>query len=669
MKLIKTILASAFLAASLFGPSALQGCAVAKTNIEVDVRNFGATPNDATDDTTAIQAAIDYADSIKGGTGILYGVTVKLPAGQYRTKGGLLMKKGITLEGASENGSVLSWDGTQADAESIGYCLGIIGNRGTSTQLLNAYVKNLSFGIYGTTSLAALKPFILCDYAVEPTFKNVRTAGLNTTSYVLTTGIEMRDTLNPSVAGFVNDGGWTGLTLVSSTSSIGVGVGRFDDMHIYGTRASAISAASSNGNVFTNTLIETYACVAAGASGAYLSNCDRNTFNGLLITTGTNKLAYGVQLDGDCTGNTITGLSVNGPSSVGLVIGSTSENNAVSGGNITSSGGDGVTIQANASYNRLSNIASVSNTGDGFDISASTAANNSLVACVARSNGGVGFKAAAGSSASATAATAASNTGGDVSANWSVMQRAGSVSGVVTFADPPVMSGASITAASVPDSALSSNVPLKNAANSFSAAQTFNGNISQPFLNATFAQGLGSGGTYGGKISTQSTDRYQYWPIAYSGATLKAQMLWDSATGAALLDVPGGLTVRDTVNGGGSNAATLSATGNLALLGTLSTTQATIGSGTAVTKVSLYTPSLTPTAVTADTSAEQTFTVTGLATTDTVVVNPPASFGDGLVLAGARVSAANTLAVRFGNMTAGSLTPVAGTYRVLAVRN
>lgn len=98
-------------------------------------------------------------------------------------------------------------------------------------------------------------------------------------------------------------------------------------------------------------------------------------------------------------------------------------------------------------------------------------------------------------------------------------------------------------------------------------------------------------------------------------------------------------------------------------------TSIAIGGGTALTKVVVYTPSLTPAATAANTTAEQTFAVTGLTTADTVHINPPASMPDGLGIVGVRVSAADTLAIRFSNNTAGNLTPIAGAYRVVAVRS
>lgn len=63
------------------------------------------------------------------------------------------------------------------------------------------------------------------------------------------------------------------------------------------------------------------------------------------------------------------------------------------------------------------------------------------------------------------------------------------------------------------------------------------------------------------------------------------------------------------------------------------------------------------------TTAEQTFTVTGLTTDMFVAVNKP-SLNAGLGVANARVSAANTLAITFVNATAGAIDPASQTYLV-----
>lgn len=81
-----------------------------------------------------------------------------------------------------------------------------------------------------------------------------------------------------------------------------------------------------------------------------------------------------------------------------------------------------------------------------------------------------------------------------------------------------------------------------------------------------------------------------------------------------------------------------------------------------------YSPTLTPTAVAANSESIQTFTVTGLIVPFAVMVSPPASM-TGLGIMWARVSASDTLEVCFRNFTAGSLTPPTGTWRIAGARN
>ena len=80
-----------------------------------------------------------------------------------------------------------------------------------------------------------------------------------------------------------------------------------------------------------------------------------------------------------------------------------------------------------------------------------------------------------------------------------------------------------------------------------------------------------------------------------------------------------------------------------------------------------YATALSPVAVAANTTAEQTFTVNGLVAGDTVLaVNKPTAQA-GLGIVGWRVSAANTLAITFSNNTAAPITPTAAeVYNVVA---
>lgn len=93
--------------------------------------------------------------------------------------------------------------------------------------------------------------------------------------------------------------------------------------------------------------------------------------------------------------------------------------------------------------------------------------------------------------------------------------------------------------------------------------------------------------------------------------------------------------------------------------------QSSIGN---VWKFGSFTLTISPAAVAANTSAEQTFTLDGLLETDFVAVSKPTAQA-GLGIVGARVSAANTLAITFGNFTAASITPTAAeTYQVGVIR-
>lgn len=96
------------------------------------------------------------------------------------------------------------------------------------------------------------------------------------------------------------------------------------------------------------------------------------------------------------------------------------------------------------------------------------------------------------------------------------------------------------------------------------------------------------------------------------------------------------------------------------------------GAGAGIWKQRLvkYTASLTPALVAANTTAEQTFTITGLVLSTDVVIGvskPTAQAGLGIV--GWRVTANNTIGITFANVTAGGLTPTAAeTYSVIVYR-
>jgi len=106
-------------------------------------------------------------------------------------------------------------------------------------------------------------------------------------------------------------------------------------------------------------------------------------------------------------------------------------------------------------------------------------------------------------------------------------------------------------------------------------------------------------------------------------------------------------------------------------LGTASATSLSLGaaSPTTITNVRVYTPSLTPSQLSAAIGvSEQTFTVSGLTTADKVYVNGPAPTALCPPIT-YRVSATNTLAIGFVDLTVALCTPAAGTYTVVAIRS
>ena len=136
-----------------------------------------------------------------------------------------------------------------------------------------------------------------------------------------------------------------------------------------------------------------------------------------------------------------------------------------------------------------------------------------------------------------------------------------------------------------------------------------------------------------------------------------------TAAGAAV-------TVSDLVAIRNLSTAVLRVTAAGGILLTGGTTPSiTVGaSGTAITQMRVYSQALDPASVAALTTAEQTFTVTGLTTGDKVFVNKPTNTA-GLGIVNVRVSAADTLAITFMNCTAAAIDAASETYTITAIRS
>jgi hypothetical protein len=97
-------------------------------------------------------------------------------------------------------------------------------------------------------------------------------------------------------------------------------------------------------------------------------------------------------------------------------------------------------------------------------------------------------------------------------------------------------------------------------------------------------------------------------------------------------------------------------------------TSITVGAaGTAITQIRVFSQGVTPGQVGANTCAEQTFTVTGVATTDKLVLNGVPGWSPAAT--SIRPSGANTVAVMFCNPGNGAASPAAGTVSIVAIRS
>lgn len=88
-----------------------------------------------------------------------------------------------------------------------------------------------------------------------------------------------------------------------------------------------------------------------------------------------------------------------------------------------------------------------------------------------------------------------------------------------------------------------------------------------------------------------------------------------------------------------------------------------------INELQIVSVALTPSAVSANTTAQQTFTVTGVKVGDVVVAVEKPSHQAGLGIVGARVTAADTVGITFSNNTGAGITPTAGeTYDFVIAR-
>ena len=87
-----------------------------------------------------------------------------------------------------------------------------------------------------------------------------------------------------------------------------------------------------------------------------------------------------------------------------------------------------------------------------------------------------------------------------------------------------------------------------------------------------------------------------------------------------------------------------------------------VGDNDTVYGIEFGTVAIDPASLNATTRGATTFTLTGAATTDIIIVNPPSTLNDDLIYCGAAVTAADTVTIYLYNPTAGSINQAAATF-------
>ena len=87
-----------------------------------------------------------------------------------------------------------------------------------------------------------------------------------------------------------------------------------------------------------------------------------------------------------------------------------------------------------------------------------------------------------------------------------------------------------------------------------------------------------------------------------------------------------------------------------------------VGDNDTVYGIEFGTVAIDPASLNATTRGATTFTLTGAATTDIIIVNPPSTLNDDLIFCGAAVTAADEVTIYLYNPTAGAINQAAATF-------
>jgi hypothetical protein len=313
----------------------------------INVKKYGALGDGVTDDTAAIQAAIDEAAGVRGG--------VFFPPGDYRFTQ-LLYKPYVHLVGVG-HGSKLIWTSPNPDG-------GLVPANwyGSKNYTLNVRITNLHMSVASDWSDTNAYPILFMYFCIDFFLSNLWFSA----SQKVVTCLKATKTYQGQVVNLVVDGAWHGIRSVVGSETFGLRNTDFVNVFLYQCDGIALGLNDAADNSFSNLrLINDSARSAGNATGIYgSSTMQNNRFSNVFIRSID---GYGMNLEG-ASGNTFVNLRVHGCTRHNIVV--QGPDNAFHSVLTTGSQQSGLVFQSgNAARNRIHGLRTADNTLKGVQAS------------------------------------------------------------------------------------------------------------------------------------------------------------------------------------------------------------------------------------------------------------------------------------------------------------
>lgn len=216
----------------------------------ITVKDFGAKGDGVTDDTAAVQRAIQQIYvSILNGVHPNVQRTIKFPAGNYLITSPILIPPNCTLVGDGKNNSIITTPtGTVFNTcDSLFQISGSIGTNSAITPS-NILVTNMQL-----VSQGGISPVLIIDSAQDVIFNNVVFVGPSTIPDLVITNASTFTTTAVSFDGCVFNGGSVGFTTLGGTVGIRIKNSTFTNCTTYGISVNSYTTGLvSQNNYFSN---------------------------------------------------------------------------------------------------------------------------------------------------------------------------------------------------------------------------------------------------------------------------------------------------------------------------------------------------------------------------------------------------------------------------------